>query len=39
MPVKMMVGLGTLAVAAPGMAPALRKIYASVFQFWQGVAA
>lgn len=37
-PVKVMVGLGTLAVAAPGMAPVLRKLYASVFLFWQELA-
>jgi flagellar biosynthetic protein FliR len=38
MPVKVLVGLGALAVAAPGMAPVLRKVYASVFLFWQEVA-
>jgi flagellar biosynthesis protein FliR len=38
MPVKVMVGLGTLAVAAPGMAPVFRRVYASVFLFWQEVA-
>jgi flagellar biosynthetic protein FliR len=37
-PVKVMVGLGTLAVAAPGMAPVLRRVYASVFVFWQELA-
>ncbi|PTT75270.1 type III secretion protein, partial [Pelomonas sp. HMWF004] len=37
-PVKVMVGLGTLALAAPGMAPAFRQVYASVFSFWQEVA-
>ena len=37
-PVKVMVGLGTLALAAPGMAPAFRKVYASVFLFWQELA-
>lgn len=36
-PIKVMVGLGTLALAAPGMAPALRQVYASVFLFWQEV--
>lgn len=38
MPLKVLVGLGVLATAAPGMAPALKKIYASVFLFWQEVA-
>lgn len=38
-PIKVFVGLGTLALAAPGMAPVLRKVYASVFLFWQEVAA
>ncbi|MBW8743389.1 MAG: flagellar biosynthetic protein FliR [Sphingomonas sp.] len=38
MPVKVMVGLGMLAVAAPGMAPVLRRVYASVFLFWQELA-
>ncbi|WP_457323195.1 flagellar biosynthetic protein FliR [Roseateles sp. P5_E11] len=37
MPVKALVGLSTLAIAAPGMAPALRKLYAGVFDFWQVV--
>lgn len=37
MPVKVLVGLSTLAVAAPGLAPALRRVYASVFDFWLGV--
>ncbi|MDR7268228.1 flagellar biosynthetic protein FliR [Pelomonas saccharophila] len=37
MPVKALVGLSTLAIAAPGMAPALRRLFASVFEFWQGV--
>jgi flagellar biosynthesis protein FliR len=37
MPVKALVGLSTLAIAAPGMAPALQRIYAGVFDFWQGV--
>lgn len=37
MPVKALVGFSTLAIAAPGMAPALRKLYAEMFQFWQGV--
>ncbi|WP_457447661.1 flagellar biosynthetic protein FliR [Roseateles sp. P5_E4] len=37
MPVKVLVGLSTLAIAAPGMAPALRRLYAGVFDFWQGV--
>ncbi|WP_457391232.1 flagellar biosynthetic protein FliR [Roseateles sp. P5_E1] len=37
MPVKALVGLSTLAIAAPGMAPALRRLYASVFDFWQVV--
>lgn len=37
MPVKVMVGLGTLAIAAPGMASVLRKVYASTFLFWQEV--
>ena len=27
-----------LAVAAPGMAPVFRRVYASVFLFWQEVA-
>lgn len=38
MPVKVMIGLGALAVAAPGMAPVLRRVYASVFLFWQELA-
>lgn len=37
MPVKALVGLAILAVAAPGMAPALRRLYAGVFEFWQEV--
>lgn len=37
MPVKVLVGLSTLAAAAPGLAPALRRIQAGVFDFWQGV--
>lgn len=37
MPVKIMVGLVTLAIAAPGMAPALRRTYGAVFSFWQEV--
>jgi len=37
MPVKALVGLSTLAIAAPGLAPALRRLYAGVFDFWQVV--
>lgn len=37
-PVKILLGLTVLAVAAPGMAPVLRKLYASIFLFWQEVA-
>lgn len=37
MPIKIMVGLSTLAIAAPGMAPALRRTYGAVFIFWQQV--
>jgi len=37
-PIKVFAGVGTLAIAAPGMAPVLRKVYASVFLFWQEVA-
>lgn len=37
MPVKALVGLSTLAIAAPGMAPALTRLYGSVLDFWQGV--
>lgn len=36
-PVKVLVGLATQALAAPGMAPVLRNVYASVFVFWQEV--
>lgn len=39
MPVKALVGLSTLAIAAPGLAPALRRLYAGVFDFWQGALA
>lgn len=37
MPVKALAGLAALALAAPGMAPVLRRIYAGVFDFWLGV--
>ncbi len=37
MPVKALVGLSTLAIAAPGLAPTFRRLYAGVFDFWQGV--
>lgn len=37
MPLKVLVGLSALAAAAPGMAPALRRLQAGVFDFWQGV--
>lgn len=37
MPVKALVGLSTLAIAAPGMAPAMRRLYAGIFDFWQVV--
>jgi len=37
MPVKALAGLSILAIAAPGMAPALRRLYANTFDFWLGV--
>lgn len=37
MPLKALVGLSTLALAAPGLAPALRRLYTTVFDFWLGV--
>jgi flagellar biosynthetic protein FliR len=37
MPVKTLVGLSTLAIAAPVMAPTLSRLYAGVFRFWEQV--
>ncbi len=37
MPVKTLVGLGVLALAAPGMAPAMLRVQEAVFRFWEGV--
>lgn len=37
-PVKILLGLAVLAIAAPGLAPVLRKVYASMFLLWQEVA-
>jgi flagellar biosynthetic protein FliR len=37
MPVKTLVGLSTLAIAAPAMAPALVQLQAGVLRFWEQV--
>ena len=34
MPVKIMLGLGTLALAAPALPPVMARAYASIFVFW-----
>lgn len=37
MPVKALVGLSALAIASPGLEPAFRRLYASVFDLWASV--
>lgn len=37
MPVKTLLGLIMLALAAPGMLPVMQKSYRGIFSFWQGV--
>jgi flagellar biosynthetic protein FliR len=37
MPAKILIGLLVLAIAAPGMGPAMSRSYAAIFQFWEVV--
>lgn len=37
MPVKIMVGLGVLALTAPALPPVMGRVYASIFEYWDGV--
>jgi flagellar biosynthetic protein FliR len=36
-PVKIFVGLAVLALSLPTLAPAMRRIYGTIFSFWEGV--
>jgi flagellar biosynthetic protein FliR len=37
MPLKILLGLGLLAISAPMLAPVMGRTYASIFEYWTGV--